>query len=217
MIQRLSLGAAAALSLAACATTPAPVYGPPRAYAPPPTPNMYTMAPRAPVHSQLFVCSGGASNAGPVGDSGDSLRYTPYLHTPAGAVLRNPTEGACLSSGFGWRGTATGGGRQHTGLDLANRSGGFIYAAADGWVSVAEWRGGYGLLVELDHGEGVRTYYAHLSEVDPNLRTGVFVPAGAAIGRMGMTGNATGVHLHYEISVDGVKVDPLSDGAAPIG
>lgn len=217
MIQRMAFGAAAALSLAACATSPAPVYGPQTASRPPSPPNAYTYAPRAPVHSQLLVCNGGASNAGPIGPRGESLAYTPYLATPAGAILRNPTEGACLSSGFGWRGTATGGGRQHTGIDLANRSGGFIYAAADGWISTADWRGGYGLQVEIDHGDGVRTSYAHLSEVDPNLRTGMFVPAGAPIGRMGMTGNATGVHLHYEITVDGVKVDPLNYGAAPIG
>ena len=214
----MTFGAAAALSLAACATAPAPVYSPSVvSHTPPPTPNAYTYAPRAPLHEQLYVCNGGASNAGPLGPQGQSLSYTPYLYTPAGALLRNPTENACLSSGFGWRGTATGGGRQHTGIDLANRSGGFIYAAADGWVSTVEWRGGYGLMVELDHGSGVRTTYAHLTEADPNLRSGTFVPAGAPIGRMGMTGNATGVHLHYEIVVDGVKVDPLSYATTPVG
>ena len=106
-------------------------------------------------------------------------------------------------------------GRIHNGLDLANPNGGFVYAAADGWVAAAGWRGGYGLVLELDHGRGVRTMYAHLSEIDPNLRPGVFVAAGAAVARMGATGNATGVHLHYEVTVDGLQVDPLAYGMQP--
>jgi murein DD-endopeptidase MepM/ murein hydrolase activator NlpD len=128
--------------------------------------------------------------------------------------MRNPTEAACLSSGFGWRG-GDGGGRPHDGLDLANPGGGFVYAAGEGRVRSADWRGGYGLVLEIDHGQGVRTLYAHLSEIDPNLRPGSFVAAGAAVARMGATGNATGVHLHYEVSVDGLLVDPLSYGAEP--
>jgi murein DD-endopeptidase MepM/ murein hydrolase activator NlpD len=91
----------------------------------------------------------------------------------------------------------------------------YIYAAGDGWVRFAEWRGGYGLVLELDHGNGVITRYAHLSEIDPNLRSGAFVAAGAAVARMGATGNATGVHLHYEVMVDGVLVDPLAYGVKP--
>ena len=67
----------------------------------------------------------------------------------------------------------------------------------------------------IDHGHGVRTLYAHLSEIDRNLRAGVFVAAGTAVARMGATGNATGVHLHYEVSIDGLRVDPLNYGLPP--
>lgn len=215
-MRELALGLTAALAVAGCAATnasyPSPsqtVYQPPA----PVTPNAFTNE-RAPLHSQLFACNGGGgSNIGEIGYNAEVVRYTPYATTLAGALLRNPTQGACLSSGFGWRGTATGGGRQHNGLDLANRAGGFIYAAGDGWISTVGWLGGYGQVVEIDHGRNVRTLYAHLSEVDPNLHSGMAVSAGAAIGRMGMTGNATGVHLHYEVFVDGVQVDPLSYGA----
>ena len=71
-------------------------------------------------------------------------------------------------------------------------------------------------MVLLDHGNGVRTIYAHLNEFDQRLRPGVRVHEGQPIGRMGATGNATGVHLHYEVYVDGMIVDPLHYGRPPV-
>lgn len=206
-----------ALAASACATPenavyPRPPVATPPPYAHPQAPNPFATAPSAEVHSELFVCNYASANLGEIGDRGQSLRYSPYMLTPAGALLRNPTQSACLSSGFGWRASAGGGGREHTGLDLANPNGGFVYAAGAGRIAAVGWRGGYGLVVEIDHGAGVRSFYAHLSEVDPRLRAGVHVPAGAPIARMGMSGNATGVHLHYEVSVDGLRVDPLAYG-----
>jgi murein DD-endopeptidase MepM/ murein hydrolase activator NlpD len=162
-----------------------------------------------------MACNSWGANLGEIGYRGEAARYTPYIETPAGSLLRNPTEAACLSSGFGWRGVADRGGRQHNGIDLANPNGGYVYAAADGWVVSADWRGGYGNLLELDHGHGVRTRYAHLAEIDPNLSAGVRVLAGTPVARMGMSGNATGVHLHYEVLVDGLLVDPLNYGLPP--
>jgi len=181
---------------------------------PPPAPSAYHYAsvPRAPLHSELFTCNRGGSNLGEIGLRGEASRYSPYMDTPAGPLLRTPTESACLSSGFGWRNMSN---RQHNGLDLANPNGGFIYAAGEGRIVSAEWRGGFGNFIEIDHGRGVRTRYAHLAEIDPNLRPGMRVPAGVALGRMGMSGNATGVHLHYEVVVDGLLVDPLHYGAPP--
>jgi murein DD-endopeptidase MepM/ murein hydrolase activator NlpD len=168
------------------------------------------------VHSQLIACNGGSgSNIGEIGYHGESLLYSPYIDTPTGPLLRNPTEASCLSSGFGWRG-ALENGRQHNGLDLANPNGGFIYAAGDGRIAYADYRGGFGNVVEIDHGRGVRTLYAHLSEIDQRLRPGDRVSAGAPIARMGMTGNATGVHLHYEVWIDGLLVDPLHYGRPPV-
>lgn len=214
-MRSIAIAATAALAISGCASTSAP-YGASASYGrhlPPPVANAYSNVPRATLHSELFACNGGGgSNIGAIGGRAEVLSYTPYIFTPAGALLRNPTQAACLSSGFGWRGTETGGGRQHNGLDLANRAGGYVYAAGDGRISAVEWRGGYGLVIEIDHGRGVRTLYAHLSEADPNLVAGRPVTAGAPIGRMGRTGNATGVHLHYEVIVDGLSVDPLHYG-----
>jgi murein DD-endopeptidase MepM/ murein hydrolase activator NlpD len=161
----------------------------------------------------LYVCNYSASNSGALGPNGEALAFTPAIEAGAVVLWRNPTEGACLSSGFGWRGSATGGGRQHRGMDLANPNGGYIFAAADGQVVAAGSRGDYGLTVEIDHGSGVRTLYAHLSEILPGVVRGASAAAGFAIGRMGATGNATGVHLHYEVTVHGQQVDPLSWGA----
>lgn len=188
---------------------------PPAVYSQPAGPNPYATASFASLHSELFACNAYASNLGELGDRNRSLRYTPYMFTPAGALMRNPTETACLSSGFGWRSIASGGGREHSGIDLANPQGGYIYAAGAGRVVYAGERGGYGNVIELDHGYGVRSFYAHMFEIDPRLQSGMQVPSGAPIGRMGMTGNATGVHLHYEVSVDGLRVDPLLYGAPP--
>lgn len=207
---------AAAAALAGCATSPAPITQ--RAYSPAPPaysgPTIYDNAPRAPVSSQLFACGFTGSNIGEIGAQRESLWYTPYIDTPAGQLLRNPTEQACISSGFGWR-NISGGGREHSGLDLANRNGGWIFAAGDARVVSNGWQSGYGLLIELDHGRGVRTRYAHLSESDQRLTPGARVSSGQAMARMGSTGNATGVHLHYEVVVDGLRVDPLRYGSAP--
>jgi len=204
--------------LAACATSEAPYARaplPPPVYAQPQAPNIYASAAFASLHSELIACNAYGSNIGMIGARREVVVYSPYIPTPAGSLLRHPPESACLSSGFGWRGSMGGAGREHTGLDLANPNGGFVYAAADGWVAFADWRGGYGLALELDHGRGVRSFYAHLSEIDQRLTPGMYVPGGAPVARMGATGNATGVHLHYEVLIDGLRVDPLNYGLPP--
>lgn len=216
-MRRIAMSVAAAAALAGCAVTNetyprsavTTVISPPVSNAP----NAYSTAARAPLHSELFACNTWGSNLGLIGQRGEATNYTPYIETPAGPLLRNPTEVGCLSSGFGYRGTATGGGRQHNGIDIANRDGGYIYAAGDGRIVSADYRGGFGNFIEIDHGNGVHTRYAHMAEFDPNLRPGARIAAGAAMGRMGMTGNATGVHLHYEVVIDGLIVDPINYGA----
>ncbi len=79
-------------------------------------------------------------------------------------------------------------------------------AAANGVVSYAGYRGGYGNLIIIEHGYGFTTYYAHLSRI--NVREGQSVTKGQMIGRMGSTGRATGPHLHYEVRVGGNPVNP---------
>lgn len=192
------------LAAVACATAPSTPRAASGAHA-----ALYASA-RAPAHRELRLCQGTpAFNTGPVGSRNEIVEYTTHVETPAGRLIRNPTDGACLSSGFGQRPLASGGGRNHFGIDLANRAGGVVYAAGDGRISVIERRGGYGLHVKIDHGGRVSTLYGHLAEVNPRLGNGDRVAAGEPIGFMGATGNATGVHLHYEITVAGVQTDPL--------
>jgi murein DD-endopeptidase MepM/ murein hydrolase activator NlpD len=94
----------------------------------------------------------------------------------------------------------------HTGLDFRGEPGDEIRAAAAGKVTVAGWHGGYGRMVEIDHGNGLATRYGHMSTVD--VTVGQTVRSGQLIGRVGSTGRSTGPHLHYETRVDGDAVDP---------
>ncbi len=97
----------------------------------------------------------------------------------------------------------------HIGLDYRCRSGDPIYAADSGVVTIAGWNGGYGIMVELDHGNGFRTRYAHLREGSLTLGCGHSVQQGDVIGYCGSTGWSSGAHLHFEIRLNGVPVDPL--------
>jgi murein DD-endopeptidase MepM/ murein hydrolase activator NlpD len=118
------------------------------------------------------------------------------------ASLAWPVHGR-LGDRFGPRGA-----RFHAGVDLLAAEGTPVGAAASGRVAWARYRaGGWGLLVTIAHGDGVRTMYAHLSSVD--VRLGQWVRTGARIGRVGGTGEATGPHLHFEVRVRGAAVDPL--------
>ncbi|HEV2078273.1 MAG TPA: M23 family metallopeptidase [Allosphingosinicella sp.] len=119
-----------------------------------------------------------------------------------------PVEGASFTSGFGSR-TDPFQGRtaMHAGIDLAGPVGTPIYATADGVVQRSEWAGGYGNLVELDHGKGIQTRYGHLST--SLVSAGQRVKRGDLIARMGSTGRSTGSHLHYEVRIDGKPVNPV--------
>jgi murein DD-endopeptidase MepM/ murein hydrolase activator NlpD len=120
---------------------------------------------------------------------------------------RWPTDGA-QSSGFGWRTSPLGGQWSfHSGLDLSDPSGAPIVAVASGEVLRAERYGGYGLAVILGHGFGVETLYGHCRQL--LVKVGDRVEAGDLIARVGSTGRSTGPHLHFEVRLDGVPVDPL--------
>jgi septal ring factor EnvC (AmiA/AmiB activator) len=95
----------------------------------------------------------------------------------------------------------------HTGLDFRGELGEPIHVTAAGTVTNAGWSGGYGKMVEVDHGNGLATRYGHLSEID--VTVGQTVRIGQVIGKLGSTGRSTGPHLHYETRVDGEAVDPI--------
>jgi len=122
--------------------------------------------------------------------------------------LRRPLDGPLeVTSPFGPRiDPFLGRAALHTGIDLHEDIGDAVKATAAGTVTIAGSDGGYGNLVEIDHGEGIATRYGHLSVIE--VAAGQRVAAGAIVGRVGATGRATGPHLHYETRVDGEPVDP---------
>ena len=114
-----------------------------------------------------------------------------------------------FTSGFGVRSDPFhAGAAMHPGIDLSGAYGTPIYATADGTVLRAGWNsGGYGNLVEIDHGRGIATRYGHMSAI--LVQAGEHVTRGQQIGRMGSTGRSTGNHLHYEVRIDGRAVNPI--------
>ncbi len=119
-----------------------------------------------------------------------------------------PVESVRLTSGFGMREhPVLGGRRSHKGVDLAAPVGTPILATADGIVSMAQWFGGYGLFVSIEHGGSIQTRYGHMSRL--NVADGQRVHKGDIIGFIGTTGRSTGPHLHYEVRVNGDAVNPV--------
>lgn len=146
------------------------------------------------------------------GTSGARIAALPFrsLSNSNGASVpsRTPIEGFRFTSEYGMREhPVLGGVRMHKGVDLAAPIGTAVYATADGMVEKAEWFGGYGLFVAVDHGGSLETRYGHMSRL--NVAAGQMVHKGQVLGYVGMTGRTTGPHLHYEVRVAGEAVNPL--------
>ncbi len=126
---------------------------------------------------------------------------SPSFQAPGGGNFRWPTTSQGISQYFAW---------YHPGLDLPNRSAPPVVAADGGKVIVAGWADNYGFgnRVVIDHGNGYRTTYAHLSNIYASV--GQTVTQGQIIGQMGSTGRSTGTHLHFEIHYKGIAVNPLA-------
>lgn len=118
-----------------------------------------------------------------------------------------PASVESITSGFGYRRDPFNGqGAMHAGIDFKGAIGSPIFAAADGRVTFAGWKAGYGQAIEISHGNGMLTRYAHLSRID--VRVGQPVAAGATIGGLGNTGRSTGPHLHFEVRINDRAVNP---------
>lgn len=156
-----------------------------------------------------------------VADDGQAGYYTPQGLPLRKALLRSPVEFSRVSSAFNphrmhpilqrIRG--------HMGIDYAAPTGTPVHAAGDGRVAFAGHRGGYGNAIMLVHNNSISTLYGHLSRFGPRVRTGAHVHQGDVIGYVGMTGLATGPHLHYEFLVGGVHKNPQTvrlPGAEPL-
>ncbi len=94
----------------------------------------------------------------------------------------------------------------HAGMDIDGNRGDMIVAPANGRVKKAGWQGGYGYMIELDHGNGLTTRYGHLSRIEVNQ--GDLIQRGQLMGLIGSTGRSTGPHLHYELRLDGKPINP---------
>jgi murein DD-endopeptidase MepM/ murein hydrolase activator NlpD len=128
-----------------------------------------------------------------------TLALVPYRKPVIGEVE--------FTSGFGVRSDPfLGRPAMHTGLDFRAAMGDPVRATANGKVVSAGWSGGYGRMIEIDHGNGLSTRYGHLSEI--GVKVGDQIKIGQVIGEVGSTGRSTGPHLHYETRIDGEAVDP---------
>ncbi len=180
-----------------------------------------------PARFQTYAGQGGPYEAADAGDDADprfralftSWRALDQLEAGAASIpsARPIVTSVNFTSGYGvrsdpFRGSAA----MHAGIDLAGPLGTPVYATADGIVGRSEWNnGGYGNLIELNHGQGIQTRYGHLSQrlVQPGER----IHRGQLIGLMGSTGRSTGSHLHYEVRIDGRAVNPIPFMQQPPG
>jgi len=179
------------LMFAACASSKSVYY-------PPASSGAYsTIPPQGPFqpNTNLYVCHNFSISNRPHADaSGKIYNYSPMVVVRGVVLAAAPSNDVCVTSGFGPRGS-----RMHKGIDLQSRPAGMIYSAAPGTVLEVSVQRGFGNQVLIDHGAGVYTRYAHLASYAPSLRPGQRIGFGQPLGMMGATGNATAVHLHYEI------------------
>ena len=141
-----------------------------------------------------------AANAAGGGGGGGTATATASFVWPVASYVY-------ISSRFGMRvHPITGQTRSHTGLDIASNQGTSVYAADGGKVTMAGWNGGYGNCIMIDHGNGYVTLYGHLNGFA--ISAGDTVSQGQTIGYVGSTGTSTGSHLHFEVLLNGSRIDP---------
>lgn len=190
-LARQTVGYLMFLALAACATAPTPQG------------NLTNF------NQSMRVCPGHVSNAPGMDSRRQIADYSAFTQVSGVTLARAPTNG-CVSSGYGPR--RGGAGSFHHGLDIFTNAPTPIYASGDGVVEEVKSARGYGRMVLIRHSTRVKTRYAHLSSYEQGLRPGDRVRKGMLIGYTGDTGNATAVHLHYEILVNDRARDPLTVG-----
>ena len=144
--------------------------------------------------------------------SGREEYYTPKGESLAKGFLRSPLEFSRVTSGFSnaRKHPVLGYTRRHTGTDFGAPTGTRVKATSEAAVAFVGRKGGYGNIVILRHRNGIETYYAHLSRFAAGMRPGRSVSQGEVIGFVGMTGTATGPHLHYEVRISGQPRNPLA-------
>jgi murein DD-endopeptidase MepM/ murein hydrolase activator NlpD len=164
-----------------------------------------TTAPGDTEFRQLFANWRALDTGRPNAGMGSSMADTGSASIP---MLVPVTSSRSMSSNFGMRvHPVLGGFRMHKGVDLPATTGTPIHATADGVIGRADWFGGYGLCVEIEHGANLETRYGHMSRIA--VAEGQHVHRGDVIGYVGSTGRSTGAHLHYEVRIGGEAVNPV--------
>lgn len=175
--------------------------------------------PVAEVNSDLQVLSGRFAAAGQQLNVLEALLFDQQLQRDA-VPSRLPIHNSYVTSGFGGRNDPFGRGRgNHKGLDFHARVGDPVLAVADGVILYSGVKGGYGNVVDVDHGNGYVTRYAHNSRL--SVRLGDLVRAGQEVAKAGSTGRSTGAHVHFEVWENGQAVNPRkflgTGGNTPVG
>lgn len=145
-------------------------------------------------NASLYACNLRMSNRPNTTSDRRVIDYAPLVIANGVILASVPTNDVCVTSGFGPRN-----GRPHKGIDLQARPAGSIYSAAPGTIMEVSTINGFGNQVLIAHGNNVYTRYAHLAYFSPGLKAGQTIGFGQPLGMMGETGNATAIHLHYEI------------------
>ena len=156
-------------------------------------------AERAAAAAAAAAAAGGGGDGGSTGSGAAAYANGTFIFPVA--------THSYISSRFGERiHPITGELKNHNGMDIAANSGTAVYAADGGKVVLAEWYGGYGNCIMIEHGNGYKTLYGHLSYI--GVKNGQYVNQGDTIGQVGSTGNSTGPHLHFEVYSNGSRIDP---------
>ncbi len=149
---------------------------------------------------EAAAAAAAAASGGNAGGSAGAANATGYFIFPVASYVY-------ISSRFGERvHPITGELKNHNGMDIAANMGTTVFAADGGKVVLAEWYGGYGNCIMIDHGNGYKTLYGHLSYI--GVSSGQTVKQGDSIGQVGSTGNSTGPHLHFEVYSNDTRIDP---------
>lgn len=181
-------------SLFACSSRPAPTVSYPQSsQSAQPTSTRAAQGPFQP-DFYLYACTPSFSNRPDTDRSGRILSYNALIVVNEVLLAAAPVNDACMTSGFGPRF-----GRIHEGIDLQSRPASTVYSTAPGRVLEVSQQTGFGNQVLIGHGNGVYTRYAHLANFAPGLAAGQEIGFGQPLGLMGKTGNATAIHVHYEI------------------
>lgn len=137
--------------------------------------------------------------------------FDAFGHSIRRALLRTPVAAAHITSGFGMRmHPLLGYSKMHKGVDFGATTGTPIFAAGNGVIDDIGFKNGYGRYIRIRHNGSLETAYAHMSRFGTNMHQGARVNQGEVIGYVGMTGRATGPHLHFEVHVNGQQVNPMS-------